>query len=1167
MYKTTQAITVVALMFGASSMSHAATIHVPGDYDTIQEAIIAANDNDTIVVHPGTYREGPLDLRGKILDLVGDAGPQVTKILMDTGSVSSVIMITGEQPSVSITGFTISGGTGENGVGGGITVDSPTYVLVQNCWITGNYADDKGGGIYASAHSQMSIQDCLFMGNISATTGGGAHLECNEYARISRCAFLGNFAGLIGGGLQIGSEFAMKKSMNLYADSCLFSGNVATVSGAGMAATPPAMMGFGFCGAINCTFSGNVSPSNPAVATMPSMGFDSAVVQNSILSNNVGSQMILGLSTNLEELPPTEFDTCLIDTLSDVDIEGLSLFAGIAAFVDEFGPDGIAGTGDEDLELTPLSAAIDQGTDEIGGSIGSLDLFGKPRRIDDPLVLPDGDPEPLDLGALEYDIESIAGSVAIWNAPGQSNIDFLVTDNWFDDVLPEQGVPGFIRLPGTLSHALVDQEETTGNLFFDGGSLFLTAPNGPSDEAVLRLIDEESHPGFFVLDERPGESTYVFLREVGINTGFVYVEDGELHLRNTSMILEDGSLVIRPGGEVTLTLGTSIEMVGYKSTVINNGILSVDGSSFDANYTQAAGGSVEDIVPAGTLIAEISAEDDSLSDPKLQLSGGAILGGTLGISASDSSPVQGVSVPILSASTIESTFDVLFSAGLPDGLAIQLHIEDNLGLGTSDVSIELVESSDTTFGKSVFGSTSSDGIEDAMLADVDNDGDDDLILSLTVQLGSAFGFVVILENFGTGSGGTWQGFDFVNIGINTVKLSGSANGFSMGDIDNDNLIDIVIANKEAGTVHLLQNLTTGAGIEFSDVFNTDSSPELPPGLAQPIDTWIGDLDGDGLRDVVVSNETDGSNVVFKNTSSFSIGLGPGNNSPSPRVSKGFSPTGTGSPRDEKPASIGGSKNGNGTETEGADDDGDENAGSVQTSKVTAGFHSGIRLEWTEHEVGGDPVDIAVEDLDGDGLRDIVTANRAGESVSILLGALDSEFEPALTIPVGASCESIGIGDFDADGDLDIAVLVDTGGEPKSVRVLRNDTDISGMLAFCLESDSLFDSNDAFKINVGNLDEDGHDDIVVQALSASLNGLTPQMGWVATTSGVTTPSCLGDIDQNGVVDAVDLAYLLGAWGPSGSDIPEDINGDSFVDAVDLAYLLGAWGDCNSEGIED
>ena len=55
-------------------------------------------------------------------------------------------------------------------------------------------------------------------------------------------------------------------------------------------------------------------------------------------------------------------------------------------------------------------------------------------------------------------------------------------------------------------------------------------------------------------------------------------------------------------------------------------------------------------------------------------------------------------------------------------------------------------------------------------------------------------------------------------------------------------------------------------------------------------------------------------------------------------------------------------------------------------------------------------------------------------------------------------------------------------------------------------------------------------------------------------------CVGDIDQNGSVDAGDLATLLGAWGLGGKGIPMDLNGDGIVDAADLAALLGNWGDC-------
>ncbi|MDY7109201.1 MAG: hypothetical protein SYC29_11255 [Planctomycetota bacterium] len=52
------------------------------------------------------------------------------------------------------------------------------------------------------------------------------------------------------------------------------------------------------------------------------------------------------------------------------------------------------------------------------------------------------------------------------------------------------------------------------------------------------------------------------------------------------------------------------------------------------------------------------------------------------------------------------------------------------------------------------------------------------------------------------------------------------------------------------------------------------------------------------------------------------------------------------------------------------------------------------------------------------------------------------------------------------------------------------------------------------------------------------------------------ACPADFDGNGVVDTVDLLYLLGAWGtPDG-----DVDGDGNTDTVDLLALLGAWGDC-------
>ena len=51
-------------------------------------------------------------------------------------------------------------------------------------------------------------------------------------------------------------------------------------------------------------------------------------------------------------------------------------------------------------------------------------------------------------------------------------------------------------------------------------------------------------------------------------------------------------------------------------------------------------------------------------------------------------------------------------------------------------------------------------------------------------------------------------------------------------------------------------------------------------------------------------------------------------------------------------------------------------------------------------------------------------------------------------------------------------------------------------------------------------------------------------------------CPGDLNGDFVVNAADLAVLLGAWGTSAADL----NGDGVVSAPDLGILLGAWGAC-------
>ena len=54
-------------------------------------------------------------------------------------------------------------------------------------------------------------------------------------------------------------------------------------------------------------------------------------------------------------------------------------------------------------------------------------------------------------------------------------------------------------------------------------------------------------------------------------------------------------------------------------------------------------------------------------------------------------------------------------------------------------------------------------------------------------------------------------------------------------------------------------------------------------------------------------------------------------------------------------------------------------------------------------------------------------------------------------------------------------------------------------------------------------------------------------------------CVGDLNEDGIIDGADLGVQLSAWGPC-TGCAADINGSGVVDGADLGLLLGAWGIC-------
>jgi Flp pilus assembly secretin CpaC len=99
--------------------------------------------------------------------------------------------------------------------------------------------------------------------------------------------------------------------------------------------------------------------------------------------------------------------------------------------------------------------------------------------------------------------------------------------------------------------------------------------------------------------------------------------------------------------------------------------------------------------------------------------------------------------------------------------------------------------------------------------------------------------------------------------------------------------------------------------------------------------------------------------------------------------------------------------------------------SPQASALAQANLSGL-LPRTDYATGKGPAALAIADFNGDNHPDLVVANQTDGTISILLGAGDGTFgtQTPITIPPGAlpaSPSAVAVGDFDADGNTDIAV--------------------------------------------------------------------------------------------------------------------------------------------------
>jgi hypothetical protein len=381
-------------------------------------------------------------------------------------------------------------------------------------------------------------------------------------------------------------------------------------------------------------------------------------------------------------------------------------------------------------------------------------------------------------------------------------------------------------------------------------------------------------------------------------------------------------------------------------------------------------------------------------------------------------------------------------------------------------------------------------------------------------------------------------------GQQTFTVGSSPQTVVVADLNGDGFPDLIVPNFSAGSVTVLVN-TTAPGAATPSF----GAPQSLAVGTNPQSVAVTDLNGDGKPDLVVANYGDGTVSVLLNGTApgattvsffpqqtFAVGAKPQavavvdlngdgspdlavtNNSASGTVSVLLNTTPGGSATASFAApqtfAVGANPqslaiadlNGDGVPDLVVANDASPGSVSVLLNTTAPGASTPSFAGQETFAVGNGPVSIAAADLNGDGRPDVTVANVSDASVSVLLnttvaGATTASFAAQQSFAVGGNPRSVTVRDLNGDGRPDLAVSNSSDG---TTSVLLNTTPAGAAAPTFAAQQTFAAGNGVRSLAIADLNNDGRPDVVAANFSDGTVSVLPN----ATSAVAATPSFSG-----------------------------------------------------------